>query len=97
MKKSFCLPVVISFLFLFKVNAQQPPSVKNDVTTPLHALKVDYPVPYEAPAKENVKAVVDRIFNYLNATTPAQMMNKQSGEIVNDISLLGYKYSYKTR
>ena len=88
MKKFICLPVVISVLFLFKVNGQQPPSVKNDVTTPLHAMKVDYPVPYEAPAKENVKAVLDKIFNYLDATTPAQMMNKQSGEIVNDISQL---------
>src|SRR6187401_2315572 len=88
MKKFICLPVAISFLFLFKVNAQQPPSVKNDVTTPLHALKVDYPVPYEAPAKENVKAVLDRILNYLDATTPAQMMNKQTGEIVSDINLL---------
>src|SRR6188768_917537 len=88
MKKFICLPVTIFFLFLFKVNAQQNPSVKNDVTTPLHAMKVDYPVPYEAPAKENVKAVLDRIFNYLDATTPAQMMNKQSGEIVNEINQL---------
>jgi uncharacterized membrane protein len=87
MKKIIC-PVVISVLFLFKINGQQAPSVKNDVTTPLHAMKVDYPVPYEAPAKENVKAVLDRIFYYLDATTPAQMMNKQSGEIVNGIDQL---------
>jgi rhamnogalacturonyl hydrolase YesR len=51
-------------------------------------MKVDYPVPYEAPSKENVKAVLDRIFNYLDITTPAQMMNKQSGEIVNVIGQL---------
>jgi rhamnogalacturonyl hydrolase YesR len=87
MKKIIC-PLVIFVFFLFKINGQQTPSIKNDVTTPLHAMKVDYPVPYEAPAKENVKAVLDRIFNYLDATTPAQMMNKQSGEIVNDISQL---------
>src|SRR6188472_2989333 len=87
MKKIICL-LVISVLFLFKINGQQNPSVKNDVTTPLHAMKVDYPVPYEAPAKENVKAVLDRIFYYLDATTPAQMMNKQSGEIVNEINQL---------
>src|SRR5436190_5684123 len=87
MKKIIC-PLVISVLFLFKMNGQQNPSVKNDVTTPLHAMKVDYPVPYEAPAKENVKTVLDRIFSYLDATTPAQMMNKQSGEIVNVIGQL---------
>src|SRR6188474_862918 len=87
MKKIIC-PLFIFILFLFKINGQQTPSVKNDVTTPLHAMKVDYPVPYEAPAKENVKAVLDRIFYYLDATTPAQMMNKQSGEIVNGIGQL---------
>jgi rhamnogalacturonyl hydrolase YesR len=88
MKRIICLPVAISILFLFKVHGQQASSTKNDVTTPLHAMKVDYPVPYEAPAKENVKAVLDKIFNYLDATTPAQMMNKQSGEIINDIGQL---------
>jgi rhamnogalacturonyl hydrolase YesR len=87
MKKIIC-PLVIFVFFLFKINGQQTPSIKNDVTTPLHAMKVDYPVPYEAPAKENVKAVLDRIFNYLDATTPAQMINKQSGEIVNGIGQL---------
>src|ERR1043165_446292 len=61
---------------------------QNDVNTPLHAMKVEYPVPYEAPTKENVKAVLDKIFNYLDANTPAQMINKQTGEIVNDINQL---------
>ena len=88
MKKTICLPIAISFVFLFKVNGQQPPSIKNDVTAPLHAMKVDYPVPYEAPSKENVKAALDKIFNYLDATTPAQMMNKQTGEIVNETDQL---------
>lgn len=60
------------------------PKTGNDVTTPLHALKVDYPVPYEAPAKEKVKADLDKIFMYLDAVTPAQMINKQSGETLTD-------------
>ena len=34
----------------------------NDVTTPLHLMKPDYPVPYGAPSKENVKAVLDKVF-----------------------------------
>ena len=88
MKKIICLPVAICIVFLFKVNGQQASSIKNDVTAPLHAMKVDYPVPYEAPSKENVKTVLDRICNYLDIATPAQMMNKQRGEIVNDIGHL---------
>ena len=77
---------LILLLFLFpggySVFGQQK---ANDVTTPLHLMKPDYPVPYGAPAKENVKAVLDKVFNYLDAVTPAQMTNKQTGEIVNDI------------
>ncbi len=41
--KKIIIPVVISVLFLFKANGQQTPSAKNDVTTPLHAMKLDYP------------------------------------------------------
>ena len=86
MKRSaiFLLAAIVVF---FQLNAQQP-SVKNDVTTPLHAIKVEYPVPYEAPTKENVKSVLNRIYNYLNAVTPAQMVNNQTGEILNDLSQL---------
>lgn len=87
MKKYISLSFAAHVLILSTINAQQPPA-KNDVTTPLHAMKVDYPVPYEAPSKENVKAVLDKIFDYLDAVTPAQMINKQSGEVMNEISQL---------
>ncbi|HEU5168674.1 MAG TPA: glycoside hydrolase family 88 protein [Chitinophagaceae bacterium] len=60
----------------------------NDVTTPLHLMKPDYPIPYGAPSKENVKAILDRVFNYLDAVTPAQMMNKKTQEVVDDINRL---------
>ena len=87
MRKYLSLSFALPFFIVFKLNGQQVPP-KNDVTTPLHAMKVDYPVPYEAPAKENVKAVLDKIFNYLDATTPAQMINKETGAVLNDISQL---------
>ena len=75
----------ITFYGITSGLAQQKP---NDVTYSLHLMKPDYPVPYGAPAKENVKAVLDRVFNYLDAATPAQMINKQTGEIVNEIDQL---------
>lgn len=56
----------------------------NDVTAPLHALKVDYPVPYDPPAPASVKKVLDRIFDYLDAVTPPQFINRTTGaEIAN--------------
>jgi rhamnogalacturonyl hydrolase YesR len=84
MKKMNLLFTVILIAFATMVNAQ--PGKANDVSTALHALKVDYPVPYEPMSKLEIKKVLDRIFNYLDAVTPAQMINKQTGEPVNDIS-----------
>lgn len=67
------------------VYAQQK---QNDVTTPLHAMKPDYPVPYGVPSKESVKAVVDKVYNYLNTVTPAEMMNKKTGAAVTEVNAL---------
>ncbi|MEO6731150.1 MAG: glycoside hydrolase family 88 protein [Ferruginibacter sp.] len=58
----------------------------NDATAPLHALKVDYPTPYAPMPKEEIKKVLDRVFNYLDNVTPAQMVNKKTGEKVTDVS-----------
>ena len=52
----------------------------------LHAMKPVYTVPYEPATKEGIKKVLDKIYTYLNAVTPAQMVNKQSGEAVTDVS-----------
>lgn len=66
----------------------KPKPKQNDVTTPLHAMRVDYPSPYGEPTKESVKAVVDKVYNYLNAVTPAEMMNKKTGAVVTDVNAL---------
>ena len=83
MKKA--IGFLIAFYGITSAFAQQK---SNDVTTPLHLMKPDYPVPYGAPSKENVKAVLDKVFNYLDAVTPAQMINKQTGEVIDDINRL---------
>ena len=51
----------------------------NDVTTPLHALQPDYKVPYGAPSIDNVKRVLDKVYNYLDAATPFLLVNKRTG------------------
>ena len=76
---------LIAFYAITSAFAQQQ---SNDVTTPLHLMKPDYTIPYGAPSKENVKAVLDKVFNYLDAVTPAQMINKQTAEVVDDIKKL---------
>lgn len=69
---------LISFLFLQVAHAQKA----NDVTAPLHALKVDYPTPYGAPQPDAVKAVLDRVYNYLDGTTPTGLVNRKTGEAI---------------
>lgn len=63
--------------------AQRP---ANDVTAPLHALQPDYPVPYGAMPADDIKKVLDKVFSYLDAVTPAKMVNRETGEPIADPS-----------
>ena len=54
------------------------PAKANDSTTPLHLLKPDYPVPYGQPKLEEVTAVIRRIYTYLDANTPTQLIDKET-------------------
>jgi rhamnogalacturonyl hydrolase YesR len=82
------LPLVILSLPIF-TNAQSGRQTKgNDVTTPLHALKVDYPVPYTAPSVAAVKLVLDKVKNYLDAVTPAQFVKRGSGTPVTNLKAI---------
>ncbi len=83
--------ILVSFLpALFSVNtyAQKKAAVGNDVSTPLHLLQPDYPVPYKTMPQQEVKSWLDKVFNYLDAVTPARMINKATGKEVTDIAKL---------
>jgi unsaturated rhamnogalacturonyl hydrolase len=82
MLKLFALALL--FAFHSSLLCAQPKA--NDVTTPLHALKVDYPVPYNAPSVENVKKVLDKVFTYLDAVTPPQFVDRNTKAVVSDLS-----------
>jgi len=77
------LIVFLPVLFFASIaNAQ----VKAANDAALHAMKPVYTVPYEPMQKEDIKKVLDKVFNYLDAVTPAQMVNKKTNEIVTDVS-----------
>lgn len=63
--------------------AQKP---VNDATTPLHMLKPDYVTPYGAPKPEEVSAVLNRVFGYLDSVTPTGFINEKTNEPVTDLS-----------
>jgi unsaturated rhamnogalacturonyl hydrolase len=80
--KRCILPLVSLMLYGASVNAQ---TKANDVTTPLHALKVEYPVPYGAPSVEKVKEVLDRVYTYLDSVTPPKFSDRVTHAAVVDV------------
>ncbi|RYE88131.1 MAG: glycoside hydrolase family 88 protein, partial [Oxalobacteraceae bacterium] len=52
----------------------------------LHALDVKYPTPYRVMEAAEVKAVLDRVFAYLDRSTPADVVSKASGAAITDLS-----------
>jgi len=79
----FTISLIVTISICFTAQAQTSPK-GNDVNTPLHLLQPDYPVPYGLPAKDSIKKVLDRIYNYLDAVTPAQLVNRKTNEAVTD-------------
>ena len=58
--------------------AQTAPPKANDVTTPLHLMKPAYVTPYGETKQADVKAVLDRMYNYLETATPYQLVERGS-------------------
>jgi rhamnogalacturonyl hydrolase YesR len=85
MKKILLLVLLLTAII--NTRAQEPLKV-NDSNTPLHALQPDYPVPYGAPKPEEVKAVLDRIFTFLDGTTPTRMVDRTTNAEISDLSKL---------
>ena len=70
--------LVVLSCFSASVIAQE----KDDVNTPLHLLPANYPTPYKSPDRAALKGTLDKIFNYINQSTPPVLVNKMTGQIV---------------
>jgi Predicted unsaturated glucuronyl hydrolase involved in regulation of bacterial surface properties, and related proteins len=77
MKKTFFLALLFSVTL---ANAQQI----NDSNTPLHLMKPDYHTPYGVPATADIKAQMDKIFDFLDKSTPARVRDKQTKQEITD-------------
>ena len=75
---------LILLILCNSVFAQQKPVT--DATTPLHMLKPDYVTPYGAPKPEEVSAVLNRVFAYLDGVTPTGFINEKTNEPLTDLS-----------
>lgn len=74
------------FIFSSVLLYCQVPAVVTDVNTPLHALQPEYPVPYRPVKAEEITAVLDRIYNYLEVSSPARLIDRTTKEEVKDLS-----------
>lgn len=70
------------------LSAQKKESKINDFNTPLHLLAPDYKVPYGVSTKEDIKKSLDRILIYLDASTPARVVDTKNNKVVTDYSKL---------
>ena len=73
-----------------QASAQQapPPQEKGPAAADamLHALDVHYPTPYRAMDAAEVKAVLDRVFDYLDRSTPAEVIDQATGAPLADLA-----------
>nr|WP_321355170.1 glycoside hydrolase family 88 protein [uncultured Draconibacterium sp.] len=72
----------VLLLFVFKTGIAQV----NDVTTPLHLMQPNYPHAYGKPEIKDIEKVLTHVYDYLNQVSPAQLVDKISGQEITDFS-----------
>jgi len=80
--------VFVAALLLPELSAFAQTAPHNDVTAPLHLMKPNYPTPYGVPAAGEIEKVLDRLYLYLHAATPAKIIDSKSKEEITDLSRL---------
>lgn len=87
MKKSLQILLILTF-FVFSVNGQTTKPPVTDSNTALHAMQPDYKVPYGPVKPADIIAVLDRLFTYLDASTPATIIDRQTNTEITDMTKL---------
>jgi unsaturated rhamnogalacturonyl hydrolase len=82
--RPFTIALITFWCIAQTLVAQQPVTPKNDSNTPLHALQPDYQIPYGPITTDNVKTVIDRVYNYLDAVTPPVIVDSKTNAVITD-------------
>lgn len=85
---------VTTFLIFIACLSLQAQKV-NDSTSPLHLMKPDYEIPYGKPDVKSLTEVIDRIYTYLDQTTPMKLIHKDTQAEVTDYSKVDEKTIFK--
>jgi len=63
-------------LFIPIQNSAQKPTT--DATSPLHLMQPEYDTPYGIPEPAKIVGALDRVYDYLQATTPTELIGSKS-------------------
>lgn len=80
--KQKLIPVLLLLAAAVNMHAQQV----NDNTTPLHLMKPAYKQGYGIPSAKEVKQTMDRVLQYVDAETPAVLVDQRTGREVTKLS-----------
>ena len=86
--KTKIIILVLSAGLSFPLLSQITPAKVTDSNTALHLLPPDYPVPYGPMKTEDITAVLNRIYTFLDASTPAKVIDRQSKNEITDLAKL---------
>ena len=90
MKRMKPLALALAMACAANASAQQAPAPQEKgpaaADAMLHALDVHYPTPYRAMDAAEVKAVLDRVFDYLDKVTPVEVIDQRTGAPITDLS-----------
>ena len=84
------LPLLLLVLFISCKPANEKETV-NDFNTPLHLMKPEYVTPYGLPDTLEVKNALDRVYAFLEASTPTRVKDKETGKEITDFSKINEK------
>jgi rhamnogalacturonyl hydrolase YesR len=79
-------PLLLLVIMPGRAFPQVAASRANDSNTPLHLLQPNYPVPYGPTSVQQITKVLDRVRTYLEASTPARLISRQSKAEIRDFS-----------
>lgn len=86
--KTRILYVLLIATIALSANSQTTNPPVTDANTALHAMQPDYKIPYGPSKTEDIIAVVDRVYKYMDASTPAKIIDRQTNAEITDMSKL---------
>jgi rhamnogalacturonyl hydrolase YesR len=88
MSKKVKLTVILICIISLQLNSQTESQKITDSNTPLHALQPDYQVPYGPAKAEDIIALLNLMYSYLDASTPAMVIDSKTKTEINDLTKL---------